>query len=77
MVPTDIRVYLLESFIFSPVCFGQRNTASLGTGPSKQEDQAHRVSDQQAEENCEMFRGTVPFSICACVVTFWHISVEY
>lgn len=48
------------SVLISLVFFGQRNIASLGAGPSQQEDQAHGVSDRQAEEDCEMYRGMVP-----------------
>lgn len=42
------------------VFFGQRNSASLGAGPSQQENQADRVSDRQAEEERAMFRGMMP-----------------
>lgn len=40
---------------------GQRNIASLGAGPPQQEDQAYRVSDRQAEEGREMYRGVILF----------------
>lgn len=60
----------------SLVFFGehfQRNIASLGAGPPQQEDQAHRVSDRQAEEDCEMYRGMKlfrsPSEFCKMVIS--------
>lgn len=53
---------LHKSDLISLVFFGQWNIASLGTGPPQQKDQAHRVSDRQAQEDCEMLRGMKPYA---------------
>lgn len=62
MFPLVHVPFLLLSWgsLISSVFFGQRNIASLGDGPPQQEDQAHRVSDRKAEEDCEMYRGMRP-----------------
>lgn len=59
--------------------FGQRNTASLGAGRPQQEDQAHRVSDRQAEEDCEMCTGTRPWQFfvhAACFTGLLFLKVH-
>lgn len=53
--------YYSLSILIWLVFFGQWNIASLGAGSPQQEDQAHRVSDGQAEEDCEVYRGMMPF----------------
>lgn len=59
-------ISLIVQRVFSPRCSvsGQRDAAGLGAGPAQQEDPAHRVSDRQAEEDREMYRGTTPSDFC-------------
>ena len=57
-------------FYFHSSFFEQWYIASLGAGPPQQEDQTHRVSDRQAEEDCEMYRGMRPRE------SFIHISLS-